>query len=463
MKGPGSPAALSDEHLLEELSSLVKRESRITATVVAHIAEVDRRKLYLAQACPSMHAFCIERLHLSEGAAARRIRVSRAARAFPILLDLLASGEIHLAGAHLLAPHLTRENHREVLARARHRSKRDIEKLVAELAPKPDVPSTIRRQPASPNVRAARPSPAAAPAGGAPNAEGQSTSDARAVDDRAAPEKASRVPDNFAAPPARPARLAPLSGHSYALTVTLDDESYAHLEELRDLLAHQVPTGDPAAIVKRALAHLRDQALAKKSAATDRPRKTAPSETRTRHIPAWIRRAVWRRDGGRCTFADAHGRRCGSRRALEYHHLENWAEGGEHGLETLALRCRAHNQYQAELDYGAAFMEAKRRDRGGARDPRAPYGRASDIPGWSAEACRSRGTHRISGEGAGALSRTCERARSGGVPSAAPDPDCGRSAPPRRPRPKRGMLSRSRAPPPAARGHSVRSGGTNGP
>jgi hypothetical protein len=115
--------------------------------MLAYIAEIDRRKLYLEHACPSMFAFCTERFHRSEAVAARRVRAGRATCRFPRILGMVARGELHLSGVHQLAGHLTDENHEEVLRRAKHRSMREIEGLIAEISPKPDVPSSIRALP----------------------------------------------------------------------------------------------------------------------------------------------------------------------------------------------------------------------------------------------------------------------------------------------------------------------------
>ena len=103
-----------------------------------HLAEIDERKLYLERACPSMFAFCVERLGFSEDAAYSRILVARAGRKLPELFGALGSGRVHLTGLRLLAPHLTEKNHREVLAQAVGKSKREIEELVATIAPKPE-------------------------------------------------------------------------------------------------------------------------------------------------------------------------------------------------------------------------------------------------------------------------------------------------------------------------------------
>ena len=69
---------------------------------------------------------------------------ARAARRFPIILDLLGAGEVTLTAIRLLAPHLTSDNQPDVLERARHKGKREVELLVAMLHPRPDVPSAIR-------------------------------------------------------------------------------------------------------------------------------------------------------------------------------------------------------------------------------------------------------------------------------------------------------------------------------
>src|SRR6185312_8390533 len=101
---------LSDTALLRELASLVARDRLTTAELLAHIAEVDARKLYVPAGYPSMLAYCVEKLRLSEDAAGRRIQAARVGRKFPALLPALADGRLHLTAACLLAPHLTQEN-----------------------------------------------------------------------------------------------------------------------------------------------------------------------------------------------------------------------------------------------------------------------------------------------------------------------------------------------------------------
>jgi hypothetical protein len=320
---------------------------------LAYLAEVEERGLHLREACSSLFAFCVERLHLSEGAAAKRVWAARTARRFPLVLKMIASGEIHLSGVHLLTRHLTEENHVELLARARHRSKREIEKLIAEIAPKPDVASRVtalsRRQ-----------------------AEMEVGSTSVAEPNGAVAVQEEHAPEPVAVPSCAPrAIVAPLSERRYLIRVTVGEETHAALGQLQDLLSHQVPDRDPAVIIARALDLLLERTLAVKAAVCERPRTGKEPAKRNRHVPASVRRQVWKRDGAQCAFIDGEGRRCRSTRFLEFHHTHNWGRGAEHEPGQIELRCRAHNQYQAELDYGAQLM-ADRRSR--AREPGVEYG-----------------------------------------------------------------------------------------
>src|SRR6185295_7425336 len=139
--------SIPDDALLHRLAELMGQSRRVEADIVAHIAEVDERRLYAREAFPSMFAYCTDVLHLSEAEAYLRIAAARASREHPILLAMLADGSLHLTGVAKLAPHLTRENRDALLKRAIHRSKRQIEDLIVELAPQPDAPSVMRRLP----------------------------------------------------------------------------------------------------------------------------------------------------------------------------------------------------------------------------------------------------------------------------------------------------------------------------
>jgi hypothetical protein len=135
-----SACDLSDLDLWAEVERAAKCERLATARLIALLMEVDSRKLYAGQGSSSLFTYCVHRLHLSEHAAYLRIEAARSARRFPVVLDMLSDGSLHLTAVSLLAPHLTPTNHLEVLDSARHKSKRDVEQLVARLRPQPDVP-----------------------------------------------------------------------------------------------------------------------------------------------------------------------------------------------------------------------------------------------------------------------------------------------------------------------------------
>src|SRR5437867_3393573 len=156
-------ARLSDRHLLGEAKRLAARARDVTAELIAHLAEIEERGLHHAEGFPSMFAYCRAALRLSEHAAYGRIEAARAARKFPVILEMLADGSLNLTAVGLLGRHLTRDNYREALAAAKGRSKCEVEELVARLHPQPDVPSSIRKLPeVKPAAAPGAPLPAAA-------------------------------------------------------------------------------------------------------------------------------------------------------------------------------------------------------------------------------------------------------------------------------------------------------------
>src|SRR5687767_12815007 len=138
---------LSDEELLARVEVLVARERGVSVELIAHLAELETRDVYLGEGVKSLYLYCTLILHLSEHAAYNRIAAARAARTFPVILDLLADGSVNMTTVTILAPHLTQENHRAVLAEATHRSKEEVKVIQSRLAPRPDVPATLRKLP----------------------------------------------------------------------------------------------------------------------------------------------------------------------------------------------------------------------------------------------------------------------------------------------------------------------------
>jgi hypothetical protein len=146
----GSIVLLSDRDLLDATTTAAAHERRTTAELIALLGELDARKLYLGEGFSSLFTYCTQVLHLSEPAAYSRITAARAARRFPRVLAALAAGDITLTTVTLLAAELTDDNSDQLIDAACHKSKRDVERLVASLHPQPDIPPMIRKVPAPP-------------------------------------------------------------------------------------------------------------------------------------------------------------------------------------------------------------------------------------------------------------------------------------------------------------------------
>lgn len=122
-------------------------------------------------------------------------------------------------------------------------------------------------------------------------------------------------------------------------------------------MRHQVPDGDVGRILSRAISELLARVRKQKFGETTAPRSASPSEQPSRHIPAEIRRAVWQRDAGRCTYVSADGHRCDSKEFIEFDHTDAWARTHSHSIAGITLRCRSHNRLRARHDFGAAHMK----------------------------------------------------------------------------------------------------------
>jgi hypothetical protein len=335
MTTTGSFAHLSDTSLIAEVKALAGNERQATARLIASLAELDSRQLYLGEGCASLFVYCTQVLRLSEHAAYGRIAAARAARRFPMIFDLLTSGAINLTAVGLLSAHLTWENHQEVLAAATHKTKLEIQQIVARLNPQPAVASIVRKLP----------EPAAAASGRQP-ALGVVTATAEPASADSETEGT-----HYAPPPPKPAVVAPLAPDRYKVQFTISREMHEKLRRVQDLMRHTNPNGDPAVVFDRALTLLLEDLEKKKMAATARPRAARAGTRGSRHIPASVKREVWARDGGQCAFRGANGR-CAETGFLEYHHVVPYADGGEAGVGNIELRCRAHNAYESEQRFG---------------------------------------------------------------------------------------------------------------
>jgi hypothetical protein len=446
---PSAPLTeLSDPELLTATRRLVGRSNQLLASLLAHLAEVEARGIHRARACASLYTYCIYELRFSEDEAFRRVSAARLVRRFPALLDAIATGELHLTGLLMLGPHLTPHNLLEVLAFAKHRTKKEIARLVRRLDPLPEVPSRIEPLGPAPS-RLVSPAPMWSQSVAALNPIRELEPGARPrdwMDSTQSPPSANdgssgaRLDSGASADEHALATLAPLDTdehalarrdtgeHALATLARLDagarpaewtrgrlepqryrvqfeaSEEYVELvERTKVLLSHRGPRPDLGDLHLRAMRALMAELEREKYAVTTRQRaarRSAPRladeqlrrdepesepqpqpepqsqpeakpqpdsehphqpRRRGRHIPAAIRRAVFERDAGRCTYMSDSGERCRETARLELHHSLAFAQGGEHRLDNVSLRCRAHNALAAEQDFGRDFA-ARARD-----------------------------------------------------------------------------------------------------
>ena len=362
---------VADEELLRELAALVARDRIGTAVLLAHIGEVDHRRLYAGAGYPSMHSYCVDELRLSEDSAYKRIRAARTARQFPAIFSAVADGRLHLAAVCLLASHLTAVNSEELIEAAAHRRRFEIEQLLARRFGAPESPPMIRPlspgAPASQSLRQLAPGPVAGNVRVLPQLSldpGTSTPGDGASN---VLESVSSTPSQLAPGPvatlveASAGAPPPAPPERYSLKVTIDQKTHEKLRYAQALLSHVVAGGDIAEVLDRALEALVLQLERQKFGATTRPRR-ARGSTRKRHVPSYVRRAVWERDQGQCTFVNPDGQRCTARRYLEFDHVHPVARGGKATVEGMRLRCHAHNQYEADRAFGTRFMTKKREE-----------------------------------------------------------------------------------------------------
>jgi hypothetical protein len=330
----------------------------VEAELLAALATVDKERLWADFAYPSLFEYVRNHLGFSESMAAKRIRVARLSVRAPQVLEVLREGRTHLCGLAAVAKWITAENAAEWVDKIAGKTKAQLEAMVSELvaaegSARPAPRSLLRPLPtAAPSARPAEaaPGPAQAPQGALSPAAPEASTRSRV------PELSSGLLQQDAL---------------HRLHATISGSCKAKLERAQGLMAHSVARGDVSTLLERAL----DLLIAQEEKRRFGTRgvigrggvpKGTGGRRRTRRIPAAVRRAVFDRDGGRCTYVDARGERCGCEMGVELHHVVPFARGGVHTADNLTLYCRAHNQRQGERDFGPrrARSAVVARDRG---------------------------------------------------------------------------------------------------
>ncbi len=326
---------MSDAELLARLRALAARERSATADFVACLAEADRRpNAVLREGYSDLFDFCRRDLKLAESTAYQRVNAARLTRARPEILSLLADGSIHLSNLCLIAPWLVKRP--SLLGEIAGKSKREVEALVAALGVPRSIPDRIR--PVAGDLAVPDDSAAALPL--------SPGSDRRAAEAQSAVPEAARGP--AAAVDAKMTAAEAIFEPRTEFRFAARPRFVRVVERLRSLLWHKYPSGRLEDLLYEAANDFvlrRDPAREPKRPGS---RQAAAASPPTRRIRAELRRAVWRRDGGRCAYSGRAGR-CAETRGLEIDHVMPWALGGRSDqAANLRLLCRAHNQSEAE-------------------------------------------------------------------------------------------------------------------
>ena len=347
-----APSSLDSAALARRLGELAGHEREVQVEFLLHLAEFDTRRAWAEAGHRSLWDYLLRVVHLREGAAFRRIAAMRVVRRLPVVAEALRDGRLCLSTVAVLEQVLTEENVGELVARAAFLTKAEVERLAVTLQPRTAPKDGLRLLPS----KKAEPRETRAP---------MDEPSTPAVSVATAPPTPAAL--QLAPPPSR-ATLEPVTADTYSLRVTVDAALQKDIEELKALLSHKIPNGDLTAVLREAVQCALEKHRKRKGAAEPTRKRKSPAAAKAMKKPvggrdpfsAAVRREVWKRDEGRCTWRGPDGQRCGSAWKVELDHIRPAALGGPSSVENLRLLCRVHNALSAEQVFGRAHMQACR-------------------------------------------------------------------------------------------------------
>ncbi|HEX9050670.1 MAG TPA: HNH endonuclease signature motif containing protein [Anaeromyxobacter sp.] len=279
------------------------------------------------------------------------------------MLEALRDGRLCISSMGELSKVLTPETKGEVLPRFFHLSKREAKAVAAELRPdeappRREVVTTLRAPAEATRLELAAPKEAVA----ADRAASFSLCVVRPGERDPADAPLTPLPPRTArsaalpsGPP--PSTIEPLTAELIRIHLTADKRFEKKLAQARDALSHSLPAGSIAEVLEAGL----DLVLArhaKRRGLVEKPRATPPpSSSDPGYIPAHVKRAVWKRDGGRCQYPLASGGVCGSTRRCQIDHIVPRALGGASTVENCRVCCDRHDDRAAREVFGDAWMD----------------------------------------------------------------------------------------------------------
>ena len=341
----------SARDLSARLADLLHRERAALAEFLVALADFDRRRLWLELGHASLFYFLHRELGLSKGAAFYRKTAAELIQRFPEVVEPLRDGRLCLTSVVELSKVVTPENLGDVLPRFFQLSKREAKAVSAALQPDEAAPHrevvTALRVPVAalslPNRAEREPDHRAEPAVHPDEPLRASSPDAELA------------PMGPPAPRAPPPAVEPLTADLRRLHVTVSRRFLEKLEAARAALSHSHPGADAQEILEAGLDLLLER-HAKRKGLVEKPRREPPP-AKPGHVPAHVKRAVWKRDGGRCQWPVDKGGVCGSTHQVELDHVVPRGLGGPPTVENTRCLCRVHNGLAARRIYGDAWMD----------------------------------------------------------------------------------------------------------
>jgi hypothetical protein len=293
---------MEDQELLQQTKIKALAERKLTLEIIEHLEEIESRKLYARRGFSSLFLYCTKELGYSESEAYRRISAMRLVRQIPEVTEKIQSGSLTLTNVVQAATffkaeekqkrEVTLENKRDILSSLENKSSREAEKQLRKQAPLP--------LPAQEKTRA-------------------------------------------------------LTDEHVEVKIVLDKSLQAKLDELKSLLSHKNPNmshaeliSDLADIALKELKPKDPSSLRRTSSSALKVRSGSPSDKpfkNSRYIPKATKSFVWKRDQGKCSYADPlTKRKCESRHFLQYDHIHPFALGGTSEVKNIRLLCATHNQ-----------------------------------------------------------------------------------------------------------------------
>ena len=351
------------------------------ADFLVALADFDARRGWEALGHASLFAFLHVELQLSRSATFWRLSAARLLQRFPEIVAPLRDGRLCLTTTAELAKVLTEQNLAEVLPRYFHLSSREAAEVTAALQPHEQPPlRTV--------VSLLDPVQRPVPTDRAPAESAEPAATLVLLPVPVEPGASARTPGAVLAPEPTLTQTVrgvipreeaePLTADLRRLHVTVSRRLLAKLDAAREGLSHAIPGATAEQVLEAALdlllakqarargqvkkpratveEHAMAEVVASESPADGLPTAAEPRHRRTgarEAIPAAVRRAVWERDQGRCTWPLDAGGCCGSTHRLELDHVDPWAKGGESTAGNLRVVCGAHNRLAARQAFGA--------------------------------------------------------------------------------------------------------------